>query len=419
MAKITNVEFLNQIKAMNPVISSVVPNVTESNIDDVYAMVLNNSEIANQFINTLVNVIAVQKSETSDFSQPFKMFKRGFLPMGATYEEVYVDVATEINQDILDPESALGKYVSDIGASYHTINRDNGVFAGTISYLLLRRAFKSEYGMSELATNIIKSLYQGDEKVEYNIFKSLLTSTTIKRSGLPVQVTNPVGAPDQEATAKQFVQTLREYSNLMTFLRNDFNYAMVNSNSPKERQCLIISAALEAVIGVEVLAYAFNMSQVDYMMKRILVDDFGEGSTILAMLVDDRFFIQYDTTYMTNTQYNSLKNWWNYFLHHYGIYSTSLFANAVVFQTNAATTALTITGANTGTRGGTVQLDVTATGYAAHKWSVSGNTSKNTFINMNGLLTIASDETASSLTVTASIPTLMNGSGDTHTVTIS
>lgn len=414
---ITNKDFLNAVRSVNPVVANAVPEVTESNIGDIYTLILNNTELQNSFINTFVNVIAVQKAATSDYKHPFYQFKRGFLPMGATYEEMYVDIAKEIDYSILEPESVLGRYISDIGATYHTINRDKSGFAGTVNYVDLRRAFKYEEGLSDLANLIIKSLYQGDEKAEYEIFKGLLTSKNIKRSGLPIQTANPT---TNEENAKSFVKQLRTMSNMLTFLRNDFNYAMVNNNTPVERQVLFIRADVEAAIGVDVLAYVFQLGEADYRMKRILIDDFGDEN-IYAVLTDDRFFIQYDTTYMTNTQYNAMKNWWNYFLHHYGIYSTSLFSNAIVFREDVDAVTLTVTAeTETAKRGQQIQFSCSSTGYNAHKWSVSGNTSLKTYINMNGLLTIASDETASELTVTATPPEYANeGTAGTVTITIS
>lgn len=417
MAVVTNTEFINQVRQANPAISNFVPEVNESNIDDVYKLILNNTDLQNPFITTLVNVIAIQKAMTSDYVHPFHQFKRGFLPLGATYEEMYTDVAKEIDFSILEPESALGRYYSDIGATYHCINRDKSGFAGTVNYVDLRRAFKSDTGLADLANTIVKSLYQGDEKKEYELFKSLLTSTTIKKSGLPIATANPLTNADN---AKAFVKSLRTMSNMLTFLRDDFNYAMVNNSTNVDRQVLFIRADVEAAVGVDVLAYVFQMSEADYTMRRILIDDFGDDK-IYAILTDDNYFIQYDTTYMTNTQYNAMKNWWTYFLHHYGIYSTSLFSNAVVFREDVAPVTLTVTAEKTtAKRGDSIQCSCTSTGYNAHKWSVSGNTSSKTNINMNGLLVIGSDETSKSITVTATPPAYGNeGTAGTKTITIS
>lgn len=417
MAVVTNTEFINQVRQANPAIANFVPEVNESNIDDVYKLILNNTDLQNPFITTLVNVIAIQKAMTSDYVHPFHQFKRGFLPLGATYEEMYTDVAKEIDFSILEPESALGRYYSDIGATYHCVNRDKSGFAGTVNYVDLRRAFKSETGLAELANMIVKSLYQGDEKKEYELFKSLLTSTTIKKSGLPIATANPITNADN---ARAFVKSLRTMSNMLTFLRDDFNYAMVNNSTSVDRQVLFIRADVEATVGVDVLAYVFQLSEADYRMRRILIDDFGDDK-IYAILTDDNYFIQYDTTYMTNTQYNAMKNWWTYFLHHYGIYSTSLFSNAVVFREDVAPVTLTVTAEKTtAKRGDSIQCSCTSTGYNAHKWSVSGNTSSKTNINMNGLLVIGSDETSKSITVTATPPAYAKeGTAGTKTITIS
>ena len=107
-------------------------------------------------------------------------------------------------------------------------------------------------------------------------------------------------------------------------------------------------------------------------------------------------------------QYNAQGLYWNYFFHHWQILSTSLFGNAVAFTTTTPTvTALTVEPATVAkyVPGQSYQFYAKATGTgltpATSTWTISGNTSEDTFLSPQGLLYVAKDEAGTSITVTA------------------
>lgn len=77
---------------------------------------------------------------------------------------------------------------------------------------------------------------------------------------------------------------------------------------PLEDQILIMTPATEAILSVEVLAYAFNMDKADFLNRVVIVDDLGglEKEGVLMLMVDRDWFMCFDTFYTFTEQYNAL-----------------------------------------------------------------------------------------------------------------
>jgi hypothetical protein len=60
----------------------------------------------------------------------------------------------------------------------------------------------------------------------------------------------------------------------------------VKTFTPKEDQIVILDAAFDATMDVEVLASAFNMEKVEFIGQRILLDNFADLTGVAAALVD-------------------------------------------------------------------------------------------------------------------------------------
>lgn len=69
----------------------------------------------------------------------------------------------------------------------------------------------------------------------------------------------------------------------------------------------------------------------------IIVDDFGGNETddTVAILIDKDWFMVYDTKFEMTEQYNARHLYWNYFLHHWQVMSSSDYAPAIRFTTGA------------------------------------------------------------------------------------
>lgn len=59
--------------------------------------------LANQFINALVNRIALVRVKSATFNNPYAHLKKGYLEYGETVEEIFVNIARAM---YFDPEKA-------------------------------------------------------------------------------------------------------------------------------------------------------------------------------------------------------------------------------------------------------------------------------------------------------------------------
>jgi len=178
-----------------------------------------------------------------------------------------------------------------------------------------------------------------------------------------------------------------------------------------------------SLIDVEVLATAFNLGKVEFESKQVLVDDFGsDDSTVVAMLVDERWFRIRDRLREMRMQANGASLSYNTFQHVWQSFSVSPFHNAVAFVKAAPTlTAIDALPATiTVGKNDFVQFRTEATGtnYPPTKvnWTSNAASSKS-FITTTGLLYVAADETQTPITVTAT--STFNGAiTDTAVVTV-
>ena len=106
---------------------------------------------------------------------------------------------------------------------------------------------------------------------------------------------------------------------------------------------VMISADVEALLDVEVLASAFNMSKADFLGRVIVVDDFSQyaddgsvavdGSMIKAVICDRSFFKIKTQDFAMYSWFNANNRTWQYYLNDVRMVNYSLFANAKVYTT--------------------------------------------------------------------------------------
>lgn len=123
-----------------------------------------------------------------------------------------------------------------------------------------------------------------------------------------------------------------------------------------------------------------------------------------AVLIDKDYFMIFDNLYKFTEDYNGEGLYWQYWYHAWKTFSSSPFANAVIFVPGTpAINSITLSPETaTVNKGNMLQLNATVetTGFAPKTvaWSVNSESST---ISQNGLLSVGADETSASLTVTA------------------
>lgn len=381
--------------------------------------------LANAFLSSLVNRIGRVIINSKMYSNPWAGFKRGLLEYGETIEELFVNI---VQAQDFDPETAenevFKRKIPDVRSAFHTMNYQK-FYKTTVSNDQLRQAFLSFEGISDLIEKITEALYTSANYDEYLVMKYMLCYAMEHGAFHPVTIAQPTAA-----NSNSVVTTLKATSEKLQFLSANYNQAGVYNHTPKGDQYFIMTADFSSIVDVETLARAFNIDKVTLMGHTVIIDQFTFTTSETARLqellgtqytdlttslfadvpcvcVDRVFFMIFDNFQNMTEQYNGEGLYWNYWLHQWKTFSTSPFANAVIFtdKTPAVSTVAVTPSVLTMGKGTSTQftVKVTNTGFASTgvTWSISGQESANTRIDGQGRLYIAQDESATTITVTA------------------
>ena len=314
--------------------------------------------LANTFLNALINRIAIVRMNSATFNNPYSVLKKGYLEFGETIENIFVNLAKAVDYN---PEKAeareFKRTIPDVRSSFAVINW-RVMYPVTISDEELKTAFLSIDGVTQLIEKIVDSVYTGAEYDEFLLFKYLLIKAVTKGNMYPIGV--------DDADKKNWAKAFRSKSNLLPFIKTEYNEAGVRTNTPKNRQVIFMDSSFNADYDVEVLASAFNMDKADFMGRLFLIDDFttfdndrfdiiranSDGleevttqelammNDVKAILLDEDWFLCYDNKNKFTEKYVSSGLYWNYFYHVWKTVSHNPFSNAIVFAKNSADIAL-------------------------------------------------------------------------------
>lgn len=425
----TSADILNAIRnsATNDY-KNYIPVVTADAeiIRSVGSILMQNPSLMNEFLSALCNRIGKVLINSRLYNNPWAVFKKGVLEFGEVVEDIFVNIADVYEFDHEGGTDFAARKLPDVRASFYAMNYEVQ-YKVSVSPDMFKRAFLSESGIAELVSYITNSLYTAHANDEFLIMKYLLGVHILDGHLKPVQV--DVAAGSEKSVVKKF----KEVSNKLTFLSPDYNIAGVHNFSDKGFQYLIINSAYDATYDVDVLASAFNMDKAEFAGHRKLVDSFGAmdvarlkkmiGSQpgyhefsaaelsaldkIPAVIVDQNWFQLYDQTLRYTDFFNPQALYYNYYLTAFKVVAMSPFAPAAAFVPGApGVTSVTVSPATaTVAKGQHAQLsaNVVTTNFAskAVTWSMTGAAKAETQIDNSGNLFVASDETATTLTIKA------------------
>ena len=337
-----------------------VPEVeTAHDIPKVGEIITGTPAFANQFINALVNRIALVRVKSATFNNPYAVLKKGYLEFGETVEEIFVQIAQVIDYSAEKAEAReLKRTLPDVRSAFHTMNW-RVMYPVTVQDNDLKLAFLSIDGVQDLIAKIVDSVYKAAEYDEFLLFKYLLIKGIAQGQLYPTSIGDGTDLNDAAVA-------FRGYSNKLTFMSKDYNNSHVKTATPKSDQIIFMDAMFNAQFDVNVLASAFNMDKADFMGRLFLIDDWtsfdndrwavlreaSDGleevtsaelalmGNVKAVLIDEEWFQVYDNEAKFTEKYIASGLYWNYFYHSWKTISSSPFSNAVVFCTSGATLAL-------------------------------------------------------------------------------
>ena len=335
-----------------------VPAISDAQgIPRVGEVLYGNPTLANEFINALVNRIALVVVNSATFNNPYADLKKGYIEYGETVEDIFTAIIKAVE---FSPEKAGGREfkrsLPDVKTAFHTMNW-RVMYPITIQREDMRRAFLSADGVENMITSILDQIYVSEQYDEFLLFKYMIIKAVSAGKAYPVAF----DSTEPKLAAVEF----RKASNLLEFMSSKYNEAGVTTNTPRERQQIFMDAAYNATFDVNVLAEAFNMGKanIDFIGRLRLIDDFTTFDNdrfdviransdqleevtaaelalmadVKGVLVDEKWFQVYDNeNVMTDTPVAS-GLYWNYFYHTWKTVSHSPFANMIVFVDDAAT----------------------------------------------------------------------------------
>lgn len=329
---------------------------TANDIPKVGEVLMGQPALANQFINALVNRIAIVRVQSATFNNPYSILKKGYIEFGETVEDIFVSIAKGVD---FNPEKAREREYKrtfpDVRSAFHAMNW-RVMYPVTIQDEDLKQAFLSMDGVQNLIAKIVDAVYTGAEYDEFLLFKYLLIKAISHGKMKPVAIGD---GTDLKESAVQF----RGVSNLLPFMSGEYNEVGVKTTTPKDRQVIFMDAMFNAQFDVNVLASAFNMDKADFMGRLFLIDNWtnfdnerfdiiranSDGieevtseelallADVKAVILDENWFQVYDNNNKFTEKYSASGLYWNYFYHTWKTISNSPFSNAVVFVTNKAT----------------------------------------------------------------------------------
>lgn len=379
-----------------------VPDPTQSSIASTMEFLFDpmNQMYLNQFMDILVNRIAMTYVRSKRWDNPLAAFKGAKINYGSTIQEIAPKWIAAHSYDDMS-ETLLKLRRPEAAAWYHSQNRRDR-YDITINEDELRTAFESEMGLNNLVASIMEVPMSSDNYDEYRIMVQLLAEYH-HRWGFFKHHLDAV--PTDVDSGKEFLTAMKTYVGKLKFPSSLYNSAAITDIPvfAKEKELiLLVTPETDASVDVNTLAAVFNLDKAENRVTKVVIDEFPFPNAIAVLTTID-FFVCNDTLYKTTSFYNPETLGTTYFLHHWGIYSVSPFVPAILFTTEDGSVV------------NTIKENVTGMTITASSATVDAGDEVQLTINLTGTITPESDSIkvapdAAIYDVTGSIT---SGSGDT------
>lgn len=281
-----------------------------------------------EFMNlaTRIGKVIAHRNILTNKLAPFKM---GNMALGYTMEEYFVECAKEHAYDQADAESTLFKReLPDIKTAFYVVNRKS-YYPATITDDDMRKYFVSWDGVNSLIARIVDSMYNGDNKDDYNYMKRALV-THYENGLMKIVKTSAVTDTDK---AKELARKITEYVSYLTEPTDEYNAMAVTKQNDYEDIYVILNGKSNSYLNIDWLAQTFQLEFAEFKAHVLVLPTLPSTTqgTIEALVVDSEIYRVFDQKYSVGVAYNAKGLYWNYFLHHWEGIATSRFANAIAF----------------------------------------------------------------------------------------
>lgn len=316
------------------------------------------TNVMNEFINSLIQLVAFPIFQSHMWDNRLKILKKGNKPFGFDIEDIYTNPTNPTPYKYDDFSRIMKGTKQDTISAVYRENRHD-VFQKTITKDMLRGAFNNETAFVEFIDTLIKSIYAGNEIEEFNLTKRSINEC-FEASMFKSQ---SIDFKSQSGIEDCLIAVKNAYDYFQFPSSNYNNYDVYSGTNTKAKvwtrpEDIVVIADVNTInsIKVKYLAGIFNLSEVEFRERLILVDDFGwdeyevdadgvtgkfkqhHESPIKMVIADSGAFQIYDTIEASTEFFNAGNLATNYFLHIWQTYGIRPWANFLVF-TDGSTTA--------------------------------------------------------------------------------
>lgn len=355
---------LNTIRTYSPsnyqaAVSNLPANYQFKDVVKMGEIICGSPALSNDFMQTLINRIALAVVQAMTFNNKYRQLKKGYLEFGELVEDIFVEIC-ELYP--FEPENAeiveLKNWPNDVRTAFYAKNF-SGQYRRSISMDQLKYAFTSYNGVATLMDYLIRSMYVAMEYDDMLCVKYLIIKKYTKGQIAAVQMPANSTLDDDVAMARGMVGVLE-------FPKTDYNMAHVRNTTPIDHLIMIRPALYGGQVDVKVDAMAYNLGKVEFLGRIITIDDFTTFdnarfaklqaksnqmepvtdeelalmSNVKYMFFDDRWFQIYDNLIRFTSKQVASGLRWNNFLTHEGTIAASMFYNAIAFVDSAAVVTL-------------------------------------------------------------------------------
>ena len=324
--------------------------------------VTGSGDARNAFMNGLINRIADQWCKIRNYNNSLKRFKKGMLGPGEVIENIWVGLVMPegYTHSVANPGDVYKTNDPTNVVTFHPVN-SKLVYEITTNDSELSMAFISDGAMYDLVSRIVGRLTDSAEWDEYIMTKYVLARAILANPTAVKSVSELTAA-----NADSVVTSMKEVSNDMRFMNTNYNVAGVATHTPVESQVFFMTAKTSAVIDVNSLASAYNLTYKQFLGQQEMLNrfDFTDAelerlntimtetaeaglvpgytqftdeekktlSHIVAATVDEEFFMIFDKLYQATAEFDKKHLNTNTYLHTWKVYSYNPFANSVFFS---------------------------------------------------------------------------------------
>ena len=430
-----NVEIMNRIRNdASYDYQRRIPDVTKANVTETVRGLMQYTPAWNEFTDALINRVGSYITRDISWKNPLAAFKRNSLQFGDTIEEVQAGLLRAYNYSPnreYGEKAIFGTEKPDVASQFHTVNRQE-FYKITVNRDQLRRAFLDDSGLQTYLNQILQMPSTSDSWDEFLLTMSLIKEYQDGGGFWHTKVPDLQTLTAPEADAKALIKRVQSCAGNLKFIDTKFNAGKMPVWANPSDLILITTPEVMANINVEAWAAAFNLDRAQ-MSAQIIQVPYSRLNVdgCQAILTTKDFFVIADNLLENTSQPNPVSLGQNYFLHHWEVISASLFVPAVMFWTGADDEKVNVvtpkdlelkpdafrhadgspvSSTNKMKPGENGYLSYTIAGTDLPKdaeipvdFTMKGNNSPRTRVYNDGVFVIASDETATSVTISGRI----------------